>query len=81
MFEAEPLVAHASDEPGAERTAEYLDAVGTDEIEGHLTRINATEVRYVIARMSDTDRADRYLRWLAHVGVTPIGADELWRSG
>jgi hypothetical protein len=40
MFEAEPLVAHASDEPGAERTAEYLDAVGTDEIEGHLTDLD-----------------------------------------
>lgn len=80
VFDAEPLVAHADDEPGAETTAEYLDAVATDEIEGYLTRINATEVRYVIARKYDADRADRYLRWLADVGVTPIGADELWRN-
>lgn len=80
VFDAEPLVAHADDEPGAETTAGYIDAVAAEGVEGYLTRINATEVRYVLARKYDADRADRYLRWLADVGITPIGADELWRS-
>lgn len=80
VFDAEPLVAHADDEPGAETTASYIDAVAAEDVEGYLTRINATEIRYVLARKYDAARADRYLQWLSAVGVRPIGADELWSA-
>jgi predicted nucleic acid-binding protein len=56
----------------------YLDGVATDAVDGYLTRVNATEVRYVLATAYDVDRADRYLQWLSDVGITPIGVDELW---
>jgi len=80
VLDAEPLVAHVADERGATVTEQYLEAVSADEIEGYLTRINATEVRYVLARRYDLGRADRYLRWLSEIGVTPVGAEELWRA-
>lgn len=78
MFDAEPLIAHADDEPGAGVTSTYLDAVSAGDVDGFLTRINATEIRYVLARKYDVERADRYLRWVEGIGISPVGADELW---
>lgn len=80
VFDAEPLLAHAADELGGDVTETYLDAVANDELEGMLTRINATEVRYVLARMQDTSVADRYLRWLEDIGVTPADEGGLWAN-
>lgn len=78
VFDAEPLLAHADDEPGGDVTETYLDAVANGEIDAELTRINATEIRYVLARKRDTSVADRYLRWLEDIGVTPADAGGLW---
>jgi len=80
VFDAEPLIAHADDDPGAATTAACLDAVAANDVDGRLTRVNATEIRYVLAGKYDVERADRYLQWLSDVGITPVGAEELWTT-
>jgi predicted nucleic acid-binding protein len=80
VFDAEPLIAHADDDPGAGTTAARLDAVAANDVDGRLTRVNATEIRYVLAGKYDVERADRYLQWLSDVGITPVGAEELWTT-
>lgn len=78
VFDTEPLVAHADDEIGSEKVASYLNAVINDVSEGYLHHVNATEVRYVLARKYDRDVADEYLSWLSSIGVAPTGGDKLW---
>jgi len=80
VFDAEPLIAHADDDAGAATTAARLDAVAANDVDGRLTRVNATEIRYVLAGKYDVERADRYLQWLSDVGITPVGAEELWTT-
>ena len=36
VFDAEPLVAHATDEPGADTVARYLRAIQANECEGYV---------------------------------------------
>lgn len=78
VFDAEPLVAHADGEPGSARVAEYLEAVGTDEIDGTVSRVTLVEVRYVLARKYDRATADEYLQWLWDVGVAVVEVEEVW---
>jgi hypothetical protein len=62
VFDAEPLIAHADDDPGAATTAACLDAVAANDVDGRLTRVNATAIRYVLAGKYDVERADRHLQ-------------------
>ena len=80
VFDAEPLVAHADDEAGADVVEEWLDAVATDESDGYVSYINLSEVRYVLARKYDREAADEYARWLVDVGVTPVDVESLWTT-
>ena len=41
VFDAEPLVAHATDEPGAETVARYLRAIQANECEGYRSVVNS----------------------------------------
>jgi len=78
VFDTEPLVAYADDEPGSETVTTYLDAVGRDDSAGTLNLVNATEVRYIIARKYDRETADTFLDWLWTIGVAPVGAETVW---
>lgn len=78
VFDAEPLVAHADDEPGSRDVETYLDAVGDETATGYACRVNLTEVRYVLARKYDRKTADKYLDWLRDLGVEPVGVDNCW---
>lgn len=80
VFDAEPLVAHADDEPGSESVGTYLTAVQNGETGGLVSYVTLTEVRYVLARMYDREIADDYLEWLQAIGVTPVGVGEVWAS-
>lgn len=80
VFDAEPLVAHADDEPGASTVATYLDAVGTDGSDGYVNWVNVSEVRYILARKYDRSTADSYIQWLFDLGVTPIGVERVWTA-
>lgn len=78
VFDAEPLVAHADDEPGSDKVNAYLDAVANGTSSGALSRVNATEVRYILTRMYDAETADDYLGWLSDIGIEPIDTDLIW---
>ncbi|QWC20531.1 PIN domain-containing protein [Halorubrum sp. 2020YC2] len=78
VFDAEPLIAHADDEPGSAAVEEYLDAVAAGGARGYLSRVNRTEVRYAIARKYDRDTADEYLGWLTALGVESVDVEETW---
>lgn len=78
VFDAEPLIAHADDEPGSGAVEEYLDAVAVGDASGYVSQVNRTETRYALARKYDRDTADEYLDWLVALGVEPIDVDETW---
>jgi predicted nucleic acid-binding protein len=80
VFDAEPLIAHADDEPGSEVVVEYLDAVALAEMTGYASCVNLAEVRYTLARKYDRETADEYLDWLTDLGITTVDADNSWRD-
>ncbi|QGX94801.1 type II toxin-antitoxin system VapC family toxin [Haloplanus rallus] len=78
VFDAEPLIAHADDEPGSDVVETYLDAVATGETIGYVSYVNLAEIRYTIARKYDRNTADEYLDWLTALGIEPVDADNAW---
>lgn len=78
VFDAEPLIAHADDEPGSDVVEEYLDAVAAEDTTGYVCCVNLTEIRYTLARKYDRDIADEYLDWLAELGVETVGVENTW---
>jgi predicted nucleic acid-binding protein len=79
VFDAEPLIAHADDEPGSEAVTTYLDAVAREDAVGFVNYVNCAEVRYTIARKYDTTTADEYLDWLDDLGLQSVGVVDTWR--
>lgn len=80
VFDAEPLVAHATDERGCEAVNVWLDAVYDDEVRGVVSTVNLTELRYVLGRLGGEEKADEYLDWLSEIGVSSAPAQQYWRD-
>jgi predicted nucleic acid-binding protein len=80
VFDTEPLVAYADDEPGSETVSRYLEAIIEGESAGSLNFVNATEVRYILARKYDRQTADTFLEWLWMIGVTAVDAETVWEN-
>lgn len=78
VFDTEPLVAYADDEPGSDAVAAYLDAVASGDSAGTLHFVNATEIRYILARKYDRETADTFLDWLWTIGLTAVDAESVW---
>ncbi len=78
VFDAEPLIAHADDEPGSETVEEYLDAVAVENTTGYVSCVNLAEIRYILARKYDRPTADDYLDWLDDLGIETRGAEAVW---
>jgi len=78
VFDAEPLIAHADDEPGSDVVEAYLDAVAVGETTGYTSCVTLAEVRYTIARKYDRGTADEYLDWVADIGIEPIDVSDVW---
>jgi len=80
VFDAEPLIAHADDEPGSDVVEEYLDAVAVEDAAGYTSCVNLAEIRYTIARKYDRDTADEYLDWLTDLGIETVDVGDAWRE-
>lgn len=80
VFDAEPLLAFAFDEPGADRVEDWLDQVYDAETDGYVTTLNLAEFRYVAARKTSRKRADAHISDLVDVGVGEYRIDGLWRE-
>ncbi|AHG01960.1 twitching motility protein PilT (plasmid) [Halostagnicola larsenii XH-48] len=78
IFDAEPLIAHADDEPGSTVVEAYLDAVAVEDTTGYANYVNLAEVRYTIARKYDRATADEYLDWLEELGVETVDVGDAW---
>jgi predicted nucleic acid-binding protein len=78
IFDAEPLIAHADDEPGSDVVEEYLDAVAVEDTNGYASCVNFAEIRYTLARKYDRDTADEYLDWLANLGIETVDVGDAW---
>jgi predicted nucleic acid-binding protein len=78
VFDTEAIIAFLYDEPGHDRVKDLLDRVEAEEVTGHLSEMNASEVYYLVARIegSDDDKptpdslreADRDIRTLERRG-------------
>lgn len=80
VFDAEPLIAHADDEPGSNVVERYLDAVAIEDTTGYVSSVNLTEFRYTIARKYDRATADEYLDWLTALGIEPVDVEGVWTA-
>jgi predicted nucleic acid-binding protein len=78
VFDAEPLVAHADDEPGGDVVEGYLDAVAVGDASGYASYVTLAETRYTIARKYDRAAADEYLDWLTDLGIEPVDVEGTW---
>jgi uncharacterized protein with PIN domain len=78
VFDAEPLIAHADDEPGSDVVEEYLDAVAVKDTAGYVSCVNFAEIRYTLARKYDRTTADDYLDWLDELGIETQDVDTVW---
>ena len=80
VFDTEPLLAFAFDEPGARAVEGYLDRVYDNEVDGYVTTVNLAEFRYVAIRKTSTVAADAHIEDLHEIGVTEYGIDDLWSA-
>lgn len=78
VFDTEPLVAVAFDEPGAAVVADHLDEVYDGDRRGYVTAANLAEFRYVAARERSPSQADDHLRDLLDAGITVYTDRTLW---
>jgi len=78
VFDAEPLIAHADDEPGSDVVEEYLDAVAVEDTDGYTSCVTLAEIRYTIARKYNRDTADEYLDWLTDLGIETVDVGNTW---
>jgi predicted nucleic acid-binding protein len=78
VFDAEPLVAHADDEPGSDAVEEYLNAVAAEDTAGYACCVNLAEIRYTLARKYDRTTADDYLDWLSNLGIETVDVGDTW---
>jgi predicted nucleic acid-binding protein len=78
VFDAEPLIAHADDEPGSEVVEKYLDAVAVEDTAGYTGCVNLAEIRYTLARKYDRPTADDYLDWLDDLGIETRDVEAVW---
>jgi PIN domain. len=78
VFDAEPLIAHAADEPGSDVVETYLDAVAVEDTAGYVSCVNLTEIRDTLARKYDRSTADDYLDWLDDLGLDTKDTEAVW---
>ncbi len=78
VFDAEPLIAHADDDPGSETVEAYLDAVAVEDTVGYVSCVNLAEIRYTLARKYDRSTADDYLDWLDDLGIETRDVEAVW---
>jgi predicted nucleic acid-binding protein len=78
VFDAEPLLAFAFDEPGADAVEDWLDRVYDGDLDGYVSTINLAEFRYIAARERSPSQADAFIDDLRDIGLTEYDIDDLW---
>ena len=79
VFDAEPLIAYFSDEPGSDTVEQYLTAV-EGATTGYISAVNAAELHYIVRGNAGLERAETVIEVLEESGIQRISTDELWRK-
>jgi predicted nucleic acid-binding protein len=80
VFDAEPLLAFAFDEPGAGEVEYWLDRVYDGDRDGYISTVNLAEFRYIAARKASVEQADAHIDQLRDMGVAEYNIDALWKA-
>jgi predicted nucleic acid-binding protein len=80
IFDAEPLVAFAFDEPGSRAVEAVLADIYDGEIDGYVPTVDLAEFRYVASRRTSGEAADAHIDDLREMGVAEYDVDGLWRT-
>lgn len=80
VFDAEPLLAFAFDEPGAGAVETWLNRVYDGEVDGVVPTLNLAEFRYIAIREASAEQADAHIEDLTELGLRVYGVDTLWRQ-
>jgi len=80
VFDAEPLIAFAFDEPGAGTVEDWLDRVYDGDRAGYVSTINLAEFRYVAARKTSPEQADAHIARLREVGVQTYDINDIYKT-
>ena len=80
VFDAEPLVAYADDEPGSDVVEKHLTKVEKDKLSGYVSYVNLTEVKYILSRSNDRETARQYIEGLIKLGLEPYAVDDVWNQ-
>lgn len=80
VFDAEPLIAFALDEEGADAVEVHLDRVYDDEEEGYVSAVNLAELRYVSMRLIPDSEADKNIQDILEMGLMIVDATEVWEQ-
>jgi predicted nucleic acid-binding protein len=88
VFDAEPLIAHFYDEPGAARVESLLTGVYDGDITGLLSEVTATEIAYKIAWLeadgrptdADLDTGRTQVRDIVDGGLRLESTTESWET-
>jgi hypothetical protein len=78
VFDAEPLIAHADDEPGSDVVEVYPETVAVEDTAGYVSCVNLTEIRDTLARKYDRSTADNYPDWFDDLGIETKDAEAFW---
>ena len=80
VFDAEPLVAYADDEPGSNVVEKYLTQVEEDTLSGYVSYVNLTELEYILTRSNNRETAQQYIEGLIKIGLEPYAVDNVWNQ-
>ena len=80
VFDAEPLIAFAFDEPGADIVEEWLTRVYDGDRAGYVSTITLAEFWYIAARNAAAEAADAHINRLREMGLTEYAIDDLWQA-
>ncbi|XGI84207.1 PIN domain-containing protein [Halorutilales archaeon Cl-col2-1] len=79
VFDTEPLVAQAASETGEEVVESYLDRVKEGDLEGFVSPVTLTEVKYITQRVETAIPTDVFLSWIQTL-LHRVDASDCWND-
>jgi predicted nucleic acid-binding protein len=77
VFDAEPLVALFTDEPGSNTVEVYIEAVEST-ADGFISAIDLAELHAIVRSMSSKERANAIMDILQDTGIQRVDTENIW---
>ena len=78
VFDAEPVVATALDEQGADVVESYYAEIRSGDIKGWMCTANLLEVHYIVGRGATKEKADTVTDFLIDLGINFIDVGNIY---